>query len=127
LRGRAACSTSPYADSPLVGEHLGPGLELPPAPGPGERYPDRAALGGTAHHVLLFGPADQAGVAPLRRRWHGLVDVVDTTGGPHRAGLASTGAVLVRPDGHIGFRAAPADTAGLAALDAHLDSYLVPA
>jgi hypothetical protein len=33
----------------------------------------------------------------------------------------------VRPDGHIGFRAAPADTAGLAALDAHLDSYLVPA
>jgi hypothetical protein len=34
--------------------------------------------------------------------------------------------ILVRPDGHIGFRAAPADAAGLAALDAHLDSYLVP-
>jgi hypothetical protein len=29
----------------------------------------------------------------------------------------------VRSDGHIGFRAAPADAAGLAALDA----YLVPA
>jgi hypothetical protein len=32
--------------------------------------------------------------------------------------------VLVRPDGHIGFRA-PADSAGLAALDAHLSAYLV--
>jgi hypothetical protein len=32
----------------------------------------------------------------------------------------------VRPDGHIGFRA-QADSAGLAALDAHLDSYLIPA
>jgi hypothetical protein len=32
----------------------------------------------------------------------------------------------VRPDGHIGFRAAPADPAGLAALDADLDCYLVP-
>jgi hypothetical protein len=33
----------------------------------------------------------------------------------------------VRPDGHIGFRAAPADAAGLTALEAHLDSYFVPA
>jgi hypothetical protein len=36
-------------------------------------------------------------------------------------------AVLLRPDGHIGFRAAPASQAGLRALDAHLDGYLVPA
>jgi len=32
----------------------------------------------------------------------------------------------VRPDGHVGFRATPADAAGLAALDAFLDSYLIP-
>ena len=38
----------------------------------------------------------------------------------------SFGALLVRPDGHIGFRAPPADAAGLAALDTFLDSYLVP-
>ena len=57
----------------------------------------------------------------------GLVDVASATGDPRRAGLSTPGAVLVRPDGHIGFRAAPADAAGLAALDAHLDSYLVPA
>jgi 2-polyprenyl-6-methoxyphenol hydroxylase-like FAD-dependent oxidoreductase len=116
-----------YEGSPLVGEHLGPGAEAPPAPGPGERYPGRTALTGTAHHLLLFGAADDAGVERLRRRWRGLADVVHATGDSPPAGLTSPGAVLVRPDGHIGFRAAPADTAGLAALDAHLDSYLVPA
>jgi 2-polyprenyl-6-methoxyphenol hydroxylase-like FAD-dependent oxidoreductase len=125
---RARCMLDlSYADSPLVGEHLGSGVEPQPAPGPGDRYPDRTRLTGTAHHVLLFGAADDAGVARLGRRWHGLVDVIHATGDPRRAGLTSTGAVLVRPDGHIGFRAAPADAAGLAALDAHLDSYLVPA
>ena len=36
-------------------------------------------------------------------------------------------AVLIRPDGFIGFRAVPADADGLRALDAHLDTYLVPA
>jgi 2-polyprenyl-6-methoxyphenol hydroxylase-like FAD-dependent oxidoreductase len=115
-----------YANSPLVAEHLGPGVEAPAVPGPGDRYPDRTSLSGTAHHVLLFGAADDAGVERLRRRWRGLVDVVHATGDPSRAGLSSQGAILVRPDGHIGFRAAPADAAGLAALDAHLDSYLVP-
>jgi hypothetical protein len=116
-----------YAGSPLVGERLGPGVEPPPAPRPGDRYPDRTTVGGTAHHILLFGTVDDAGVAHLRRRWRGLVDVIRATGDPRRAGLSSSGAVLVRPDGHIGFRAAPADAPGLAALDAHLDSYLVPA
>jgi 6-methylpretetramide 4-monooxygenase / 4-hydroxy-6-methylpretetramide 12a-monooxygenase len=116
-----------YEGSPLVGEHLGPGTEPPPAPGPGERYPGRTALTGTGHHLLLFGAADDAGVERLRRRWRGLVEVVRATGDTPPAGLTSAGAVLVRPDGHIGFRAAPADTAGLAAVDAHLDSYLVPA
>jgi 6-methylpretetramide 4-monooxygenase / 4-hydroxy-6-methylpretetramide 12a-monooxygenase len=115
-----------YAGSPLVGEHLGPGVRPPVAPGPGDRYPDRATLSGTAHRVLLFGTADEAGVARLGRRWRGLVEVVRAGSEPRRARLASSGAVLVRPDGHIGFRAAPGDAAALAALDAHLESYLVP-
>src|SRR5919199_527123 len=115
-----------YAGSPLVGEHLGPGVRPPAAPGPGDRYPDPPALTGTGHQVLLFGAADEAGAARLARRWRGVVEVARATSDPGRAGLTSTGAVLVRPDGHIGFRAAPADAAGLAALDAHLDSYLLP-
>jgi hypothetical protein len=36
------------------------------------------------------------------------------------------GAILVRPDGFIGFRAIPANETTLAALDAHLATYLVP-
>jgi hypothetical protein len=36
------------------------------------------------------------------------------------------GVVLVRPDGYLGFRAASADAAGVAAVDAHLGSYLIP-
>jgi hypothetical protein len=43
-----------------------------------------------------------------------------------RAGLNDEGAVLIRPDGFIGFRIAPADVAEIEALDAHLASYLVP-
>jgi 2-polyprenyl-6-methoxyphenol hydroxylase-like FAD-dependent oxidoreductase len=115
-----------YAGSRLVGEHLGPGVRPPAAPGPGDRYPDPPALTGTAHQVLLFGTADEAGAARLGRRWRGVVEVARGTSDPRPAGLTSTGAVLVRPDGHIGVRAAPADAAGLAALDAHLDSYLLP-
>ena len=41
------------------------------------------------------------------------------------AGVPSGGAILVRPDGFIGFRAAPADETTMDALDAHLASYLI--
>jgi 6-methylpretetramide 4-monooxygenase / 4-hydroxy-6-methylpretetramide 12a-monooxygenase len=114
-----------YAGSPLVGEYPA-GAQAPMSPAPGDRYPDRSSLGGTGHHLLLFGGADDAGIDRLRRRWRGLVEISDAVGDPGRAGLAAAGAVLVRPDGHIGFRA-PADSAGLGALDSHLDSYLIPA
>jgi hypothetical protein len=46
--------------------------------------------------------------------------------GATEAGAPDGGAVLVRPDGFIGFRGAPADVTTMAALDAHLASYLVP-
>jgi 2-polyprenyl-6-methoxyphenol hydroxylase-like FAD-dependent oxidoreductase len=111
-----------YSGSPLVGEYLGPGVQPPASPGPGDRFPGRATLTGTAHQLLISGAADAVGVERLRRRWRGLVDIMRGTDAPP----ASPVALLVRPDGHVGFRAAPADAAGLAALDAFLDSYLVP-
>ena len=114
-----------YTGSALVGEYPA-GKGAPMTPAPGDRYPDRAALAGTGHHLLLFGGADDAGIRRLRRRWRGLLEISDAVGDPRRAGLAAGGAVLVRPDGHIGFRT-PADSAGLGALDSHLDSYLIPA
>ena len=124
-RARAMLDVS-YAESPIVGEYVGAGEGTPPAPHPGERYPDRATLEGTRHHLLLFGDADAAAVTCLDERWRGLVDVSRSAGDPERAGVRRRGAVLVRPDGHIGFRAIPADADGLAALDAHLDTHLVP-
>jgi 2-polyprenyl-6-methoxyphenol hydroxylase-like FAD-dependent oxidoreductase len=116
-----------YAGSPLVGEHIGAdgAAASAPAPGPGERYPDRTTLTGTRHHLLLFGAADETALARVRSRWEGLVDVQRSAADPLRAGLCGDGAVLIRPDGHIGFRATPADAVGLDALDAHLGSYLV--
>ncbi len=128
VKSRAMLDVS-YAGSPLVGEYPAGG-GTPMTPAPGDRYPDRAALAGTEHHLLLFGDAEDEDVVRLRRRWHGLVDMSHVTADPGRAdpgraGPAPTGAILVRPDGHVGFRA-PASSAGLAALDAHLDSYLIP-
>jgi hypothetical protein len=41
-------------------------------------------------------------------------------------GLPDTGAILVRPDGFIGFRATPDDSSMVEAIHAHLDTYLVP-
>ena len=97
-----------------------------PVPFPGARYPGRSALRGTAHHLLLSGPRDDRSVASLERRWAGLVEVGEFVPDPRRAAHEGNGAVLVRPDGYLGFRAS-ADTSGLAAVDAHLSSYLVPA
>jgi 6-methylpretetramide 4-monooxygenase / 4-hydroxy-6-methylpretetramide 12a-monooxygenase len=126
VRARSMLDVS-YPGNPLTGEYTEPGGPALPSPGPGDRYPDRAALTGTQHTLLLFGTVPEPAVQRLDRRWHGLVDIRPASGDPRQAGLAAGGAVLIRPDGHIGFRAVPAGRAGLSALDAHLDSYLVPA
>jgi hypothetical protein len=120
LKARTLLDLS-YAGSPIVGEYLGPGGEPAAALGPGDRYPGRAFLDGTAHHLLLDGPVDDAALGRLRDRWEGAVETVTS----HDGGRPPS-ALLVRPDGHVGFRASPADAAGLRALDAHLDAYLVP-
>jgi 2-polyprenyl-6-methoxyphenol hydroxylase-like FAD-dependent oxidoreductase len=128
VRSRSMLDVS-YAGTPLVGEYLEAGARPGPAPVPGDRYPDRISLHGTRHHLLIFGATGgSAGeaIARLRRRWHGLVEIIQADGDPRRGGLAGPGAILVRPDGRIGFRVSPASPAGLAALDSHLNTYLIP-
>ena len=125
-RARAMLDVT-YAGSKLVGDYIGPGISPPHAPAPGARFPDCTRLTGTSHHLLTFG--EVAALDRFRGRWDGLVSVQDGTGAgldAARAGVRDGGAVLVRPDGFIGFRAVPADTAGMNALDVHLASYLVP-
>jgi 6-methylpretetramide 4-monooxygenase / 4-hydroxy-6-methylpretetramide 12a-monooxygenase len=126
IRSRSMLDVS-YGSSPLTSEYRSPGEHGSATPAPGERYPDRARLAGTAHHLLIFDEAGDASLLDrLHGRWAGLVEVVRVTGDP-RTRLAGDGAVLVRPDGQVGFRADAADVPALRALDAHLDSYLVSA
>jgi 2-polyprenyl-6-methoxyphenol hydroxylase-like FAD-dependent oxidoreductase len=115
-----------YAGSPLVSDYEADGATTEPHPG--QRYPDWTRFGGTAHHLLVFGPVpDAASLGRLDRRWIGLVEVLhDPDVNPTRAGIPTGGIALIRPDGHIGFRSQTTDAKALAALDQHLSSYLVP-
>jgi hypothetical protein len=113
-----------YAGSPLVADYGSNGAE----PHPGQRYPDWTQLAGKSHHLLVFGPVpDAEELTRLDRRWSKLVDIShDPNVDPVRAGVPTGGMVLIRPDGHIGFRFPSARAEALATLDRHLSSYLVP-
>lgn len=112
-----------YAGSALVGQA---GADAD-GPAPGERFPARHRLSGSSHHLIVFGEAPR--LEDLRTRWAGLVSVVDASSegfDASAAGLPDGGAILVRPDGFIGFRATPLNEVTMDALDGHLASYLVP-
>jgi 2-polyprenyl-6-methoxyphenol hydroxylase-like FAD-dependent oxidoreductase len=123
VRTRSMLDVS-YAGTPLVGEYLAPDQPRPAGPAPGDRYPGRVGLSGTRHHLLVAGRADDVGLSRLGERWLGIVDI--SRAGAQAAGPGRSSAILVRPDGYVGFLAAPADAAGLGAIDSHLGSYLVP-
>jgi hypothetical protein len=78
--------------------------------------------------VLVFGTGvDIESLARMGRRWSKLVQISHNPSvDPVRAGLSAEGIVLVRPDGHIGFRFPCADPEAFTALDHHLASYLIP-
>jgi len=116
-----------YAGSPLVVDHGGSGVGSA-GPHPGQRYPDWTQLGGTSHHVLVFGTVTDAAVlARLGQRWSRLVQIAHNPSlDPVRAGLPAGGVIMLRPDGHIGFRFPSADVGAWTALDRHLGSYLMP-
>jgi hypothetical protein len=116
-----------YAGSPLVNDRAESGTGMA-EPHPGQRYPDWTRFGGKSHHLLVFGPVtDSQRLAALGRKWTKCVEIsYDPDVKSVRAGLRAGGVVLIRPDGHIGFRFPAADAAALAALDCHLSSYLIP-
>ena len=113
-----------YAGRPLVGQAGG---AMAGGPLPGERFPACYSLNGAGHHLIVFGAAPR--LDHLRARWGKLVSILDAASAQFEAteaGVPNGGAILVRPDGFIGFRAAPADEITMDALDAHLATYLVP-
>jgi hypothetical protein len=70
---------------------------------------------------------DATSLQRLERRWSNLVRINHDPGvDPARAGLSAGGVVLIRPDGHIGFRFPSAEAKAFTALDSHLCSYLIP-
>jgi 6-methylpretetramide 4-monooxygenase / 4-hydroxy-6-methylpretetramide 12a-monooxygenase len=113
LRSRLMLDVS-YAGSPIVATF---GADGSVQPAVGERDP-RALEPTIAHAILVGGPASDPALARLSDRWQGLVEIAHEPSAP-------AGVTLVRPDGHVGFRATTADADGLAALDAHLDGYLI--
>jgi 2-polyprenyl-6-methoxyphenol hydroxylase-like FAD-dependent oxidoreductase len=111
------------AGSALVGQAGGGGNGL----SPGTRFPGCHLLAGTSHHLIAFGEVPRLDY--LRSRWGKLVSIVDTATARFdaaTAGLSDREAILVRPDGFVGFRADPADEKTMDALDAHLAAYLIP-
>ena len=90
-----------YAGSALVGQ-AGSVFD---GPSPGERFPSCHRLRGTGHHLIVFGAAPR--LDHLRARWEKLVSIVDAANAQFdatEAGVPNGGAILVRPDGFIGFR-----------------------
>ncbi|MGB8631301.1 MAG: FAD-dependent monooxygenase, partial [Xanthobacteraceae bacterium] len=112
-----------YAGSALVGQ-AGAGRG---GLSPGTRFPACSHLSGTRHHLIAFDAARR--LDHLSARWGTLVSIVEASTAPFdatAAGVPKGGAILVRPDGFVGFRADPADETTMNALDAHLASYLIP-
>src|SRR4029077_17533846 len=126
LRNARAMIDIDYAGSPLVADDWETD-DNTAEPHPGQRYPDWIRLGGTSTHLLFFGPiADTESLARLDRRWFKCVKISHDPGvDPARAGVPTGGVVLIRPDGHIGFRSPSADAGALASVDRHLSSYLI--
>jgi hypothetical protein len=116
-----------YAGSPLVVDHAAGG-DAGSGPHPGQRCPEWSRIASTAHHVLVFGALDDAaGLEQLGRRWSTLVEIShDPALDPDRLGVAGGGVIMLRPDGHIGFRYPSSGSAALNALDRHLATYLIP-
>lgn len=119
-----------WPDSPIVGElTTGAARSLPR---PGQRFRDRTKLHGTKHHLLVFEGTNNAvpDLEQFRQRWSRQVETLNGNElGAEvaaRAGLDAGGAVLVRPDGFVGYRTDVWNPAALAALDAHLEKQLVP-
>ncbi len=127
VRNSRAMIDVDYWGSPLVVDYGG-GAASTSGPRPGQWYPDWTRFGGTSHHVLAFGTdTDSESLALLGRRWSKLVQIAHNPSvDPLRAGLPAGGTILIRPDGHIGFRFPSADADAFKALDRHLSSYLIP-
>ena len=127
VRNSRAMLDVDYWGSPLIVDYGGGGASAT-GPRPGLWYPDWSRFGGTSHRVLVFGTvSDAESLARFGRRWSKLVEIsLNPSVDPVCAGLPAGGVIMIRPDGHIGFRFPTTEADAFAALDHHLSSYLIP-
>ena len=92
--------------------------------GTGIRFTACHDLRGTSHHLIV--PNDAPCLDYLRKRWERLVTIIDASQFDEMSDVPDGGAILVRPDGFVGFRADASDEMTMNALDAHLATYLIP-
>jgi 2-polyprenyl-6-methoxyphenol hydroxylase-like FAD-dependent oxidoreductase len=110
-----------YAGSALVGQ----AGQMANDPVTGIRFAGCHHLRGTCHHLVVAHSAPH--LDKFRDRWNELVSIVNASQFDGvLSDIADGGAILVRPDGFVGFHADPADATTMDALDAHLTSYLIP-
>lgn len=116
-----------FPDSPLAGAHGEPATGE--GPRPGSRFPERTRLGGCLHHLLVYGHAPDWNRAAFAARWSAVLQIVagERICPPEQAGVGSDGAVLVRPDGYVGFQAQAWTAAARDAFEGHFGEQFAPA
>lgn len=114
-------------DSPIFGFH-GSALGVQKL-SPGCRFPKATLLGGPLHHLLIFAPRDLDGFQNFAQRWSRVLAIVagDEICPAGECGVPGGGAVLVRPDGYVGFLAEKWTPDAMAALDQLLGWFFLPA
>lgn len=113
-------------ESPLLGFH-GAALGVRSLR-PGQRFPARTRLTGCEHHLLVYGETPRWDRDAFTARWGRCLTVLDGESicPAEQCGVRPGGAVLVRPDGYVGFQAETWNAEARAAFDRHFSSQFWP-
>ncbi len=114
-------------ESPILGFH-GSALGMRKLK-PGGRFPARTKLSGSLYQLLVYRDAEAQGQTAFAERWSNALEILagDSICPPDLSGVSSSGAVLVRPDGYVGFQAEKWNAEARKALDELLSIQFRPA
>ncbi|MFZ4776292.1 MAG: FAD-dependent monooxygenase [Terrimicrobiaceae bacterium] len=95
---------------------------------PGCRFPARTKLSGGLHQLLVYHSAEAWDQETFAKRWADALEIVDGDSicPPEVSGVSASGAILVRPDGYVGFQAEKWNEEARNALDGLLEIQFSP-